>query len=153
MFSSAALYLVTFGLIGVLSCAGILEAVVAPLVKKVKTGLQLLFTTLAAGFIGDVVGCSGAFAYIFAGNLMAPLYKRMKVDNLDLARNLGCSVTPLGVLIPWNVNAVIASECLGVSCLQYAPFAFQAFLMPIVLIVIYLLSGKKQQIETEIKQK
>ena len=149
LFSSAALYLITFGLIGILTYAGILDAVVAPLVKRVKTGFQLLITTMLTGVLGDAVGCSGSFAYIFAGNLMAPLYKKMNVSNLDLARNLACSVTPLGVLIPWNMNAVIALELLGVSCLQYAPYCFQAFTMPILLIVSYLILGKKGRAKNE----
>lgn len=143
LFSSAALYLITFGLIGILTRAGILDAVIEPLVTKVKSGFQLLITTILTGFIGDAVGCSGSFSYIFTGNLLKPVYEKMNVSNLDLARNMGCSVTPMGPLIPWNVNSVIALDLLGVSCLQYAPYCFQAYLMPLMLIVIYLFSLKR----------
>lgn len=143
LFSSASLYLITFGLIGILTQAGVLDAVVAPIVNKVKTGFQLLITTIITGFLGDAVGCSGSFAYLFAGNLMKPLYKKMNVSDLDLTRNLACSVTPLGPLIPWNMNAVIALDLLGVSCFQYAPYCFQAYVMPVLLIVNYLLFNKR----------
>ena len=44
---------------------------------------------------------------------MKPLYKKMNVSDLDLTRNLACSVTLLGPLIPWNMNAVIALDLLG----------------------------------------
>jgi len=143
LFSSAALYLITFGLIGILTKTGLLDAVIEPLVTKVKSGFQLLITTILTGFIGDAVGCSGSFSYIFTGNLLKPIYKKMNVSDLDLARNMGCSVTPLGPLIPWNVNAVIALDLLGVSSLQYAPYCVQAYLMPLMLIVIYLFRSKK----------
>ena len=83
------------------------------------------------------------FCLSFAGNLMKPLYKKMNVSDLDLTRNLACSVTPLGPLIPWNMNAVIALDLLGVSCFQYAPYCFQAYVMPVLLIVNYLLFNKR----------
>lgn len=145
LFSSAALYLITFGLIGILTKAGILDAVIEPLVNKVKSGFQLLITTIFTGFIGDAVGCSGSFAYIFTGNLLKPVYKKMNVSDLDLARNMGCSVTPLGPLIPWNVNAVIALDLLGVSCIQYAPYCVQAYLMPLMLIAFFVFRSKKTE--------
>lgn len=144
LLSSVALYMITFGLIGILTKAGILDSVIAPLVRVVKGTFQLLLTTMVTGIVGNAVGCSGSFAYLFAGNLMAPIYKKMNVDPLDLTRALGCSVTPTGPLIPWNINAVIALDLLGVSCLAYAPYCFQAYTMPVLFIIISLLTVRKK---------
>ena len=47
---------------------------------------------------------------------MFPRSEKMNVSDLDLTRNLACSVTPLGPLIPWNMNAVIALDLLGLYC-------------------------------------
>lgn len=135
MFSTTGLYMISFALIGMMNRVGIIEEVVRPILGKIKGRMGLALSTISMAFIGNAVGCSGNFSYLFTGTIMLPSYKKFGLKNMECARAMGCSVTPMGPLIPWNMNAVIALQYFGVSSLQYGPFFFIAFIMPILYIL------------------
>ncbi len=127
--------MISFALIGMMNRVGIIEEVVRPILGKIKGRMGLALSTISMAFIGNAVGCSGNFSYLFTGTIMLPSYKKFGLKNMECARAMGCSVTPMGPLIPWNMNAVIALQYFGVSSLQYGPFFFIAFIMPILYIL------------------
>ena len=89
--------------------------------------------------LGNAIGASSNFAYVFAGNIMAPVYERAHLDKVNLTRSLAVGCTAMCTLLPWNMNAVVAAGYIGVSTVQLIPFGFFAYVMPIVLLIITIL--------------
>lgn len=148
MFSTTALYMISFGLIGMMERVGILQSAVAPIINRIKSRFGLAVTTIVTGFAGNAIGCSGNFSYMFTGLIMLPSYKKFGLKNIECTRAMGSSVTPMGPLIPWNMNAVIALQYFGVSSLAYGPFMVIAFIMPIIylLFVMFKIDMKDKQL-------
>lgn len=148
LLASVALFLITFGLIGVMQYVHITDVVIKPLVDRVKTKVGMVLATFAMGFMGNVIGCSGTFSTLINGALMPPLYKKMKYSRMTMARNLGAVVLPMSALIPWHINSVMAFDILGVGIGQYAPYLITAFTMPVVCFVVAMLNIDMEKIDT-----
>lgn len=67
---------------------------------------------------------------------MVPVYERSKLDKINLTRSLTVGSTVMGILIPWNMSAIVAAGYLGVSPTQLAPYSFFAWITPVVLLVV-----------------
>ena len=148
LLASVALFLITFGLIGVMQYVHITDVVIKPLVDRVKTKVGMVLATFAMGYMGNVIGCSGTFSTLINGALMPPLYKKMKYSRMTMARNLGAVVLPMSALIPWHINSVMAFDILGVGIGQYAPYLITAFTMPVVCFVVAMLNIDMEKIDT-----
>lgn len=148
LLASVALFLITFGLIGVMQYVHITDVVIKPLVNRVKTKVGMVLATFTMGFAGNVIGCSGTFSTLINGALMPPLYKKMKYSKMTMARNLGAVVLPMSALIPWHINSVMAFDILGVSIGKYAPFLITAFTMPIVCFIVAMLNIDMEKTDT-----
>jgi len=139
MTGTAVLFLFAFGLFGILNAAGIVDALVEPLTEKLTSKLSVVMATLGMSVLGNAIGASSNFAYVFAGNIMDPVYKRTNIDTHVLFRALGVGCTAMCTLLPWNMNAVVASGYIGVTPAQLIPFSFFAYVTPVVLIVVTLM--------------
>ena len=139
MTGTATLFVFAFGLFGILNAAGIIDALVEPMTKHLKTKFSIILSTVFMSVLGNGIGASSNFAYVFAGNIMAPIYDRVGLDKVNLTRSLAVGCTAMCTLLPWNMNAVVAAGYIGVEPIQLIPFSFFAYVTPIVLIIVTLL--------------
>lgn len=139
MSGTAILFIFAFGLFGVLNAAGIIDALVEPLTKRLHSKLSVIGATVLMSVLGNAIGASSNFAYVFAGNIMAPIYDRTGMEKVNLSRALAVGCTAMCTLLPWNMNSVVAAGYIGVSPAQLIPFSFFAYVTPIVLLVVTLL--------------
>lgn len=136
MSNTAILFLFAFGLFGILNAAGIIDALVAPLTKKLHSKMSVIGASVLMSVLGNAIGASSNFAYVFAGNIMAPVYDRVHLKKENLSRALAVGCTSMCTLLPWNMNAVVASGYLNVTPAQLIPFSFFAYVTPIVLFIV-----------------
>jgi len=61
--------------------------------------------------------------------------EKRNIDKSILARTVADTGTIVAPLMPWNVNAIIIHSIIGVSAIQYAPFAVLCFLNPMVMLI------------------
>lgn len=139
MSGTAILFLLAFGLFGILNAAGITDALVEPLTKRLHSKLSVISSTVLMSVLGNAIGASSNFAYVFAGNIMAPVYDRVGMERVNLTRALAVGCTAMCTLLPWNMNAVVAAGYIGVTPVQLIPFTFFAYVTPVVLLVVTLL--------------
>ncbi|MDY3281206.1 Na+/H+ antiporter NhaC family protein [Dysosmobacter sp.] len=139
MSSTAILFLFAFGLFGVLNTAGIIDALVEPLTRRLRSRVSIIGATVLMSVLGNAIGASSNFAYVFAGNIMAPIYDRAGLEKVNLSRALAVGCTAMCVLLPWNMNAIVAAGYLGVTPAQLIPFTFFAYVTPAVLLLVTLL--------------
>ena len=108
-----------------------------PLTKRLHSKLSVIVTTVLMSVLGNAIGASSNFAYVFAGNIMAPVYDRVGLEKVNLTRALAVGCTAM--CMPWNMNAVVAAGYINVTPAQLIPFSFFAYVTPVVLLVVTLL--------------
>lgn len=141
MFFTVSIVLLALSLGGLLFTLGIVPRLLASIermLKKVST--VVLASALTAIGINVLIG-EQYLSILMTGETYASQYKKVGLDNINLARvseDAGIVVNPL---VPWSVTAVFITTVLGVSTLAYLPFAFFCLLSPLVTI-FYGFTGK-----------
>ncbi len=116
---------------GMLDKTGILTVLVTPLIKKCEGSIfKLILCTVILTYITNAIGSSMLFASVVTGTLMRPYFIKQKLPLENLSRTLEDAGTLGAVLIPWNANAIYASQMLGVSPIAFIPYCFLNWITP-----------------------
>ncbi|WP_241535949.1 Na+/H+ antiporter NhaC [Indiicoccus explosivorum] len=132
MFALVALFLFALGLGGMMANAGVLEALVAPFIHKIKSTGVLTFVTIIISYVSLAIGGSIYFSIVMGGTIMQPVYERLNLKPENLSRVLEDTGTQGGALIPWTGSGIFTAGALGVATGTYLPFCFLAMLTPLV---------------------
>ncbi len=149
MMSMIALVLIAMSFGGVLEKAQILETIVQALVKGVKRTGSLIATTVFTCFSANAVGCEQYMSIILPGRMYLAEYQRRGLHPKVLARTLEDAGTMSSPLIPWTTCGVFMLGVLGVSALEYAPYAFLAWISPIIAIIYGYFNIKIDRIQVD----
>lgn len=117
---------------GLFEGTGMLRVILEKLMGSVKTGGQLILATMVASLVTAMLGCNQLFAVFLPGKMLKGKYDELGISRKDLARALGDSGLILSPMIPWNINGLMMTGILGVSTLNYIPYAFLPLLLPVV---------------------
>lgn len=120
----------TFG--GVMEQTGLLRRVLEALLGLIKTTASLITTTILTAFSTNVLTADQYISLVLPGRMFKAEYAARGLDPRVLSRSLENGGTITSVLIPWNTCAVFMFGVLGVSPIEYAPYAFFAVLVPII---------------------
>lgn len=144
---------------GVLQKVGFLSTLVKGVISRIdRTGLiatvVIFTTTLFCALLGEVY-----LAIILSGNLFVEEFKEKGIKVSMLSRFLEEGGTLTQIFVPWTTGAAFMAATLGVSTLEYAPYALLNYINPIVSIVLsfmglfFFTEGKKhlklQEVEYE----
>jgi Na+:H+ antiporter, NhaC family len=135
-----ALVIFAVGLAGILLDSGILSSILRPLLPKLSTERRVVVSTIPITYLALMVGTVHSLALVLGGTIMAPLYRKFRLEPQNLSRTLEDCATTGAPIVPWSSTAIFVSGALGVSTLTYAPFTFFSFLCPI-FALIYGLTG------------
>lgn len=156
MINIVLIILFAFFVAGIMKEIGMLDALLNPLTEKINSRAKLIVNTMGISYVGTILGGSQTFPIVVTGTLMAPVFKRFNLKPENLSRVLEDTATLGAPLVPWNSNAVFASGMLGVSPLQYIPYAFLNWITPIISL-FYGLTGititELDEAETEAQEK
>ena len=95
----------------------------------------------AAGKQGALFGLesmlttSQYMAILLPGEVFQDSYQKAKVAPYVLSRTLEDGGTLFAFLVPWSAAAIYSSGVLGISAVQYLPFAFLPLLCPLAAVV------------------
>jgi NhaC family Na+:H+ antiporter len=120
---------------GIMEHTGMLNKVVEPVIKKVKTAKGLLTTSVVSAFLTNVVTAEMYMSIVLPGRMYAKKTRELKLHPKNLSRTLEDGGTLTGALVPWSAEAIFIFATLGVSAFQYAPFAILNYLSPIISII------------------
>ena len=124
---------------GLLEQMGVLSSLLKPFLHLIKKKIHLIAVTIFSGIASAALGCNQFLGVFLPAKMLGKNYDRMQVERKELARALGDSGLIFSPLIPWNVNALMMTAVLGVSTIDYFPYAFFPLLMPLSsLLVSYL---------------
>lgn len=130
------LALLALGLGGLLHGAKFLDVLLAGLISKLRSTAALLATTLASGFVGNLAMGEAYISIILNCQLFKRKYEDAGLDPAVLSRTVEEGSTLTTALIPWTTAGAFYAATLGVSVLDYLPFAFFNYLNGLVSVLM-----------------
>jgi Na+:H+ antiporter, NhaC family len=124
--------------VGVLTAAGVLQAMLVALESRLTTARRLLPATLVITALLNAVGGAVNFAVALSSTTLRPLYDKLGVQRKNLSRAVEDAGNTTGPLIPWNATAVFSAGALGVSTATYLPWAVFCYLTPVISLIFAL---------------
>jgi NhaC family Na+:H+ antiporter len=137
----------TFG--GIMEKTGQLEVIVDRLVRLARGTASLVGLTLVTCFASNATMPEQYISLVVPGRMYNAVYRKRGLHPKMLSNALEGSGTVTSALIPWNTCGVYLTGILGVSTLQYAPWAFFNYLMPITVFVLTLFGRLTVKIEDD----
>lgn len=113
-----------------------LEVIVNKLKKVVHTPAGLVTLTEVTSVVSNATMPEQYISIVVPGRMYSEEYKRMELSPTTLSNALESSGTVTSALIPWNTCGVFITSTLGISAIQYAPWALFNWLMPIACIIM-----------------
>ena len=118
---------------GMLDKTGVLSTLVKPLIDQCGSSVfRIIACTAVLTYITNAIGSSMLFASIVTAALMKEAFEKNHIAPENLSRTLEDAGTFGAVLIPWNSNAIYASQMLGVAPLAFIPYCFLNYITPII---------------------
>lgn len=112
-----------FLLAGAMSASGSLDLLVQRMLGAVRSVFGLIVATMAAGATTIALTSHGGVTALVIGGLFQGAYEEGGLAPVNLSRSLEDSVTITEPLMPWTVSAVFMAGTLGVTTVEYAPWA------------------------------
>lgn len=128
------------GFAGIISKSGMLDVVLNALLSRVKTTAGVILSTIASCFTVAFVTGSSYLSILIPGELFKDGYVQRNLHPKNLSRTLEDSGTVLVPLIPWSAAGAYMTATLGVSTVQYLPWAILNY-MGIVFAILLATTG------------
>lgn len=120
--------LCAFAFAGVMDVSGSLEVVLKYLMRMVSNTGSLIVATAISCFLTVGITSNGQISILLPGELFKSSYKKYGLKAINLSRTLEDSATVIEPLVPWTVAGMFMAKTLGVSTLDYLPFAIVCYL-------------------------
>ncbi len=117
---------------GILNKCGYLKAIVTRLLKKVKTVGSLSFVVMITSIFSTAFLSEAYLSFILNGTIYKKEFDRRGISRVVLARLISEGGLMPAPLMPWTTFGAFCMATLGVSGLEFAPYAFLNYLSPIV---------------------
>ncbi|HWJ02144.1 MAG TPA: Na+/H+ antiporter NhaC family protein [Verrucomicrobiae bacterium] len=132
---------------GILSATGMIKQVAEKLLQGVKSDSGIIVATVLFSTATALVACNQALPILMPGQMLRSFYQERRLANLTLARTLTDSGLVISGLVPWNMVAILSSMAIGVSTLEYAPYALLLWLLPLLTILFAYFAQPKRVIQ------
>lgn len=140
MTATTVLVFCAMGFAGIISKTGMLDVVLDALMSKVKTTAGVILSTIASCFTVAFVTGNSYLSILIPGELFKDAYVKRNLHPKNLSRTLEDSGTVLVPLIPWSAAGAYMAATLGVSTIEYLPWAILNY-MGIVFAIIFAFTG------------
>jgi NhaC family Na+:H+ antiporter len=114
--------------------AGLLDRVIAPLVERATSAARLILTVAATAIGLNVVAGDQYVAIVLPSRVFRAEFAARGLSPRMLSRTVEDTGTVTSPLVPWNSCGAYMTGVLGVSTMQYAPWAVFNYLNPLVAI-------------------
>ncbi len=146
MMYTISLVMLAMSLGGILETSGILETIVTGLLKFAKSTKSLIASTVATCVTTNIIACDQYLAILLPGRMYVKAYRKQGLHPKNLSRTIEDAGTMTSPLVPWNTCGAFMAATLGVSTLQYAPFAFLCIISPLIAITYGLFDIKIEKL-------
>jgi NhaC family Na+:H+ antiporter len=131
----------------VMEHAGFLDRLIRPLVTAARTAARLIVTVAATAIGLNVVAGDQYVAVVLPSRVFRAEFARRGLSPRMLSRTVEDTGTVTSPLIPWNTCGAYMTGVLGVSTMQYAPWALFNVLNPVIAIAFALTGTYVERVE------
>jgi len=121
---------------GIMQKTGMLGAILEKVMKVAHRIGSIVLVTIGSCLVTALVTGSSYLAVIIPGDLLSPIFKRMKLAPKNLSRIIDECGGIMVPLVPWSMAGVYITGALGVPVLQYLPWAIGNY-AAILILAIY----------------
>ena len=114
---------------------GVLTVMLDKIRDRLEKPANLIITTLLSCLATVMLTTSQYMAILLPGEVFQDSYKKAKVAPQILSRTLEDGGTLFAFLVPWSAAAIYSSGVLGISTIEYLPFAFLPLICPVTAVV------------------
>ena len=114
---------------------GVLSRILDTVRDKIEKPRNLIIATLLSCLATVMLTTSQYMAILLPGEVFQDSYKKAKVAPYVLSRTLEDGGTLFSFLVPWSAAAIYSLGVLGVSAVEYLPYAFLPIICPIMAII------------------
>ena len=120
---------------GIIEKTKMLNVLLEKMGSLVKSVGGLVTTHVISGILVNLFSASQYMAIIIPGRMFRPAYKKIGLLPQVLSRTSEDSGTVFSPLVPWGLCGVFFYGCLGVPTIEYIPYTFLSFLVPIIAVI------------------
>ena len=131
MMWTMSLALIALSLGGILDRAGFVRVLLKGVLKRIKRSASLMATTIGTGVVANMSMGEGYLSIIFGGQIFKESYEEDRLEKHMLSRCLEEGATLSTSLIPWTTSGAFITGALGMSPLEFAPWAFFNYINPL----------------------
>lgn len=129
-----------YGFAGTLAVTGSLNIVLERLMRGVKSTGGLIVSTITACITAVFVTSNGQLSILVPGEMFKDTYIKRGLEPKNLSRTLEDAATVIEPITPWTAAGVYMATTLGVSTLEYLPWAIICY-TGVIFAVIYGFTG------------
>ena len=131
MMWTMSLALIALSLGGILDRAGFVRVLLRGVLKRIKRSASLIATTIGTGVVANMSMGEGYLSIIFGGQIFKESFEEDRLEKHMLSRCLEEGATLSTSLIPWTTSGAFITGALGMSPLEFAPWAFFNYINPL----------------------
>lgn len=143
MLPTISIVILVMAYVGILQHAGLMQSLIEPITSKLKSFGSLATTTVASGAVFNVLLPDQYPAIALSCKMYGDAFEKRRTPGDVWSNIVNSSAGITSVLVPWNTCSIYMVTILGVSCIEYLPFAFFCYLYPILVALIALFFGKR----------
>lgn len=121
---------------GILHQARMLSVILARTIAHIKHIHTLIASTILSGLVSNLGMGEAYLSIILNCQLFREVYHKTRLDSAILSRSVEEGATMTTALIPWTTAGAFYAATLGISALDYAPYAFLNILNPVISVIM-----------------
>jgi NhaC family Na+:H+ antiporter len=130
MMWSISLVLIALGLGGVIKSLGLFDLLFGAVKNTAQNAGKLIGTTLASSVGVNLLAGEMYLSILLPSQALKDAYVKSGVPLKNLSRTVEDGGTLVNPLVPWSVSGAFFASTLGVSVLEYIPYALFLWLSP-----------------------
>ncbi len=131
MFNQVLLIIVVGAFYGILEESGILSVILEKMTSSFSTNVSIMEKTMGISITSALLFATQIMGIMIPGKVMLKYYKQYAIEPRILNRLISDSGMVVAGLIPWNLNAILLGIALHISVVDYVPYAYLLWILPL----------------------
>ena len=134
MLFTVSLVLLALSMGGLLFTLGIIQTLLSKIESSLKKASSVITASALTAIGINVLIGEQYLSILLTGQAFQQQYEKVGLSNKNLSRVMEDAGTVVNPLVPWSVCGIFIASVLGVSTMEYLPFAFFCLLSPVLTI-------------------
>lgn len=129
---------------------GMLQRVMAPIIKWAKGPVKLILVTMLTSIGLNIVTADPFVSIVLGARMFRDQFMKERLQPVVQSTALADSGNTFSNVVPWNVHGALFAATLGLGATVWIPYTFTGYLTPIVTFIIAMITFRKQKLPNEV---